>query len=126
MSDDSRTFEDLECWKACRLFRIWSRRLVDSFPAEERYRLADQLIRASRSTTANIAEGYGRYHYQESIQFCRHSRGSLSECLDHLITGVDDGLIDQAVLAEGRELIQTATKLVNGYIRYLTSRKSES
>ena len=122
----ARTFEELECWRACRLLKLWSRKLADTLPAEERYRLTDQLIRASRSTTANIAEGYGRYHYQESIQFCRHARGSLYECLDHLITAADDGLIDQAALNEGRELIQTAAKLVNGYIRYLNTRKAEA
>ena len=62
-------FRDLEVWKQCKSIRreIWS--LCKSFPKEEKYRLSDQMIRASRSSTACIAEGYGRYHYQENIQF---------------------------------------------------------
>jgi four helix bundle protein len=80
-----KSFEDLELYKACRKFRQDISKLVKSFPNEEKYRLTDQLLRCSRSTTANIAEGHGRYHYQENIQFCRQARGSLSETLEHLI-----------------------------------------
>ena len=52
--------------------------------------MVDQLIRATRSITANIAEGHGRYHFQENIQFCRQARGSLTETLDHLICAQDE------------------------------------
>ena len=56
-----KTFEDLECWKQCRTLRLFiAKDLVPVLPREERYRLGDQLLRAARSTTANIAEGYGR------------------------------------------------------------------
>jgi len=55
-------FRDLEVWKRCRDIRkkVWD--LCKAFLAEEKYRLSDQMIRASRSSTACIAEGYGRYH----------------------------------------------------------------
>ncbi|NBS53827.1 MAG: four helix bundle protein, partial [Spartobacteria bacterium] len=55
-------------------------------PKEEKYRLGDQLTRASRSITANIAEGYGRFHYLDSSKFFSNARGSTYEVLDHLIT----------------------------------------
>lgn len=45
--------------------KVWD--LLKSFPVEEKYKLSDQMIRASRSSTACIAEDYGRYHYQENI-----------------------------------------------------------
>ena len=66
-----KTFKELEVWQKCRQLRqdIWT--IVKMFPAEEKYRLSDQLIRSSRSPSTQIAEGYGRYHYQENIQFCR-------------------------------------------------------
>jgi four helix bundle protein len=47
------------------------------------------MIRASRSPTANIAEGYGRYHFQENIQFCRQARGSLYELIDHVTAALE-------------------------------------
>ena len=71
------TFEDLDVWKYSVEIRQKISRLVKSFPTEEKFRLADQMIRASRSVTANVAEGFGRFHFQESIQFCRQARGSL-------------------------------------------------
>ncbi len=115
-----RSFEDLECWKACRELRLFAvRRILPSLPKEERYRLGDQLLRAARSTTANIAEGYGRFHYVDNAKFCSNSRGSCWEVLDHLITGNDEGLITAEHLVQGRELIGHAVKLLNGYMHYL-------
>jgi four helix bundle protein len=56
-------FRDLDVWKKCREIRIMIWKLSRKFPEEEKYRLSDQMIRASRSSTANIAEGYGRFHF---------------------------------------------------------------
>ena len=71
--------------------------------------------------TRNIAEGFGRLNHAENAQFCGISRGSCAEVLDDLITGHDDGYLSAELLAEGRELVTTAMKLLNGYIRYLRS-----
>jgi len=120
-----RTFEDLECWQTCRELRIFAARACTGLPKEEEYRLKDQILRSGRSTTANIAEGYGRFHYQENIQYCRHARGSAYEILDHFITGVDEDLIPEAALTECRILVEKSVKLLNGYIRYLESRKGK-
>ncbi|MEI8273672.1 MAG: four helix bundle protein [Paludibacter sp.] len=78
-------FEDLETWKEYRKLRIQISQTVKLFPSEEKYRLVDQIVRSSRSITANIAERHGRFHFQENIQFCRQARGSFTETLDHLI-----------------------------------------
>jgi four helix bundle protein len=115
-----KSFEDLQCWQACRALRLFVRRkILPLLPKDETYRLTDQLIRASRSTTANIAEGYGRFHYLDNAKFCSNSRGSVWEVLDHLITANDEGIIESPLLEEGRELVNTAVKLSNGYITYL-------
>src|SRR6185436_20434241 len=88
-------FEDLDVWKESRNLRKSISLLIRKFPVSEKYNLCDQLLRSSRSICANIAEGYGRFHYQENIQFCRHSRGSLLETLDHLICAKDENYISQ-------------------------------
>lgn len=128
MSEGSiKTFEDLQCWQACRALRIFIRRkIIPLMPKEEIYRLTDQLIRASRSTTANITEGYGRFHYLDNAKFCSNSRGSCWETLDHLITANDEELISDELLAEGREIVNHAVKVTNGYISYLQRSAKES
>jgi four helix bundle protein len=118
--DPIRTFEDLECWKRCRELRLFIvKEIIPALPKEERFRLGDQLLRAARSTTANIAEGYGRFHYLDNAKFCSNSRGSCWEVLDHLIAAHDEALISTALLDRGRELLEQAVRLLNGYMNYL-------
>ena len=120
MDDNSfKTFEDLKCWQACRKVRVFIYKIVKSYPKEELYSLTDNMKRAARSTTENIAEGFGRFHYRENAQFCRVSRGSLFELLDDLITSLDEDYINQEEYQKGRELISNALPLLNGYINYL-------
>ena len=71
------SFEYLNCWKACRETKKYVAEIIKKFPDYEKYALTVGMRRASRSTTENIAEGFGRFHYQENIQFCRISRGSV-------------------------------------------------
>ena len=113
------SFEDLEAWKSARELRKAISVLVKNFPKEENFRLKDQIIRSSRSISANIAEGYGRFHYKENIQYCRHARGSLLETLDHLICACDENIINEEKLGELRIVVAHNLKLLNGYILYL-------
>jgi|SRR5688572_2376228 len=114
-----RSFEDLECWKACTDFRRFIRGLIRKLPAEEKYELASQMRRASRSITNNIAEGYGRFHFKENAQFSRQSRGSLYELKDDLIISLDEQYITQDEFQEGVQKFEKCVSLLNGYINYL-------
>ena len=120
----ANNYESLDVWQECQLFRNQISSTVKTFPLEEKYRLTDQLIRASRSVTANIAEGHGRYHFQENTQFCRQGRGSLTEILDHLICAFDENYISDNQLSEFRVLYEKWLKLLNGYIGYLQKQKN--
>jgi len=116
-------FRDLEVWKKCREIRQKTWKLCKVFPSEETYRLTDQMIRASRSSTANIAEGYGRFHFQENIQFCRQTRGSLYELIDHILVAEECEYIDHTLADTIIDEIKTSIIVLNGYIKYLKSRK---
>jgi len=113
------SFEDLECWKSCNEVKMFVAEIVKKLPTEEKYDLIDNLKRASRSFTRNIADGYGRFHYRENIQFCRTSRGSLYEILDDLITCEFERYISEDELKTARMKINKALSLLNGYINYL-------
>ncbi len=69
-----KSFEELDCWKASYEVKEEVRMILKNFPTDEKFALTDNMRRASRSITANIAEGFGRFHYQEKMQFCRISR----------------------------------------------------
>ena len=125
-TDNFRSFEDLDVWKHCRELKLKFEKLAKSLPPEEKFRLSDQIIRSARSTTQNIAEGYGRFYYQENIQFCRVSRASLYELLDHLITCLDNDYIKEKEYSLLRTETITGIKLINGYIRYLNKLKDKS
>lgn len=120
------SFEDLDCWKACREVRRYIITVVKKFPADEKYALSSGIRRSSRSITENIAEGFGRYHYQENIQFCRHSRGSLYEIIDQIMTALDENYITKEEYENGRILIDKALTLLNGYIKYLNKAKKST
>jgi four helix bundle protein len=124
MNENSiKSFEDLECWKACRESRKYVSLILKKFPEFEKYALTDNMRRASRSITENIAEGYGRYHYQENIQFCRISRGSLFELMDQFITALDEKYITNDEYQKGRDLLDRSKGILNGYIKYLQQAK---
>lgn len=120
------TFEDLEVWKSARELRIFVSRVVKRFPVEEKYKLIDQALRSSREITNQIAEGFGRYHYQENIKFCRQARGSLCETLDHMIVAYDEKFINDESLSNFREMYEKTLKLLNGYINYLNKAKKNN
>lgn len=117
------SFTELDCWKEARELRKEISQLTKRFPKEEKYDLTSQIKRSSRSVTANIAEGYGRFHYQENIQFCRISRGSLTETLDHLIVAFDEDYIAEEELKTLQSKLKICLRLINGYINYLKRAK---
>ena len=121
--DTLKSFEDLNCWKEAVLLRNELKPIINNFPKHEEYKLKDQMIRCLRSVTNNIAEGYGRFNFQENIQFCRISRGSLYETIDHLIIAEEENYISADELANRKEQINKCLAILNGYINYLKKAK---
>jgi four helix bundle protein len=118
-----QNFTELVVWKTARDFQFFIFNLCKTFPADEKYKLCDQLIRSSRSIASNIAEGHGRFHFQEQIQFCRQARGSLSESLNHIFTALDCKYITEKQLNELKVKTEALLKLINGYISHLKTQK---
>jgi four helix bundle protein len=59
----------------------------------------------------------------DNAKFCSNSRGSCFEVLDHLISANDEGLLSQEIVDKGRNLVNKAVKLINGYMNYLRTAK---
>jgi four helix bundle protein len=111
--------EELPCYHLAREFRTQIAQFCRHLPREEEYRLKDQMLRAARSVTANIAEGFGRHHHQENIQFCRQARGSLTEMRDHLHTALDEGFSSESDTQSLFQSLEKVHESLNGYIAYL-------
>ena len=117
--------ETLEVYQAARRFRIKMYALSRRLPNVERFNLAPQIRDAARSLTNNIAEGHGRFHYQESTRFLRISRGSLEELVDDLSISLDEQYIESTEHQTLCSEAASVARLINGYIRFLQKRKTE-
>ncbi|MBX9782170.1 MAG: four helix bundle protein [Chitinophagaceae bacterium] len=112
-------FEELDVWKKAREVKKEIFELVKSFPNEEKFRLADQLVRSIRSVPAQISEGHGRRTFPDRLRFSIIARGSLSESLNHLIDAFDCNYISDEQLSLYRVKINEVERILNGYISYL-------
>ena len=119
------SFEDLFVYQKAREFSRKIAELVKELPANERNKLRDQMTRARRSITNNLAEGYGRFHYQENIQYCRQSRGSICEVVDDLIECFEENYIDENKCRSLKDEAYSLMKILNKYIAYLQRAKKE-
>lgn len=119
-------FKQLEVWKKARALRREVYRLTQTFPKQEAYGLSLQMRRAAVSVTADLAEGYGRYSYQENVQFCRQRRGSAYELRDHFTTVSDEGYAEKERCVELDRMAMDVIRLVNGYIRSTQRLKREA
>ncbi len=113
------TFEELNAYKIARELRAEISMLAKTFPSNEDFRLKDQIIRSSRSVTANIAEGHGRHFPKENMKFCIMARGSLNETIDHLTVALDEGYLKVDDFNKIKDKILVNIKVLNGYLSYL-------
>ena len=118
-----RDFVDLETYRVARELRKDAYRISAGFPKNETFGLTSQLRRAAISVTANIAEGFGRFSYQENMQFCRQSRASVYELRDHFTTAADQGYISGDQFSQLNAKAFSVIRLLNGYIRATKARK---
>lgn len=114
-----KNFTDLEVWQKARQLKNEIQEIIAAFPAQEKYRLEDQLIRSSRSIGSNIAEGYGRFTYKDQIHYCVQARGSLFESINHIIDAKDCNYISEDTFIRISHRLSELEKLLNGYIAWL-------
>jgi len=124
MGEEYKDFVELDVWKLAHELRLKIYVLDKFLPEDEKYGIRSQIKRSAQSVPANIAEGHGRYHFQENIQFCRQARGSLLETKDYLLFIRDAEWIQKESSIETLlNLINEIHKKLNGYISYLKKQK---
>ncbi|MGW8251882.1 MAG: four helix bundle protein [Anaerolineales bacterium] len=122
--------------KGLESLKVWQRALAFAkevcvhvlpiLPAQEKWCLEVQLHRSAQSIPANLAEGYGRYYYQDSIRFCYIARGSLEETYSQIRLAHELGYVPQQDYDGYVREIGELRRMINGYISYLKKSKRGS
>jgi len=112
-----KNFYDLDAWKEGHLLTLNIYKITKNFPADELYGIVSQIRRAASSITANIAEGFARYHYKDKVKFYYNSRGSVAEVQNFLILARDLNYVNVKTCEELEVLADNVAKLINGLIR---------
>lgn len=92
-------------------------------PADWKYAMANQMVRAAASVPANIAEGYGRYSAGSYLQFLKVARGSLKELETHLLLAQRVGALPGEHADRILLKLDSVGRMLNGLIRAVRSSK---
>ena len=117
-------FEKLEVWKEAHNLVVSVYKITKKFPAEEKFRLIDQVCRSASSIAANIVEGNSRQHKTEYLQFLYMSKGSLEETKYHLLLAKDLGYVSASDYEELIIRCNNVGSLLGGLIKYIKSHNS--
>jgi four helix bundle protein len=115
--DKITNFYDLNAWREAHKLTLTIYKLTANFPKEEKYGIVDQLRRAASSISANIAEGFGRFHFADKIKFYYQSRGSLNEVQNFLLLAKDLKILEENLLKEIWKQTKGCEMLLSGLIR---------
>jgi len=105
--NDALNFSNL-IWDICSKWDIFAEKTVGI-----------QLVKSSDSISANIAEGYGRFHFKENLNFCYYSRGSFEEVKDWLRKSYYRDLIPKTYKIKIEKFISSFPQRLNSYINYI-------
>ena len=111
--------EDLEVYQLAESFgdEIWM--TVNEWEYFAKDTVGKQIVRSADSISANIAEGYGRYHYKENRNFCYFSRGSIIETKSWLKKSKTRQLLSEEQFDLLYEKLQTIHIKLNAYLKFI-------
>ncbi len=110
-------FHELIAWQEAHKITVLIYKITENFPASEKFNLTSQLRRAAVSIESCIAEGFGRYHYKDRLNFYYDSRGSLNEVWSQMITAKDLHFVSVETFNSVMQQIEQAEAVLGGLIR---------
>ena len=118
-----KNFYDLDAWKKGHKLVLDIYKITKDFPKEEIYGIISQLRRAASSVTANISEGFERYHFNDKTRFYYQARGSLAEVQNFLLLAKDMEFISIETCNNLGEQANEVRRLTNGLINSIEKQK---
>jgi four helix bundle protein len=118
----NKSYKELDVWKESMKLVEMVYGVTQKFPKEEMYCLCNQIRRAVISIPSNIAEGIGRNHVKDTVQFLFVARGSLYEIETQLFIAIQQKYIPFEESENIFSQIEICKKLLNGFINYYKKR----
>jgi|GEM_PF-238973 len=115
----STGLDNLEIYKLAERLEVFVYKLIKKFPDDEKYRAVDQLNRSSSAVSNNIAEGYGRYSFQDKINKFYIARGEAEETRKGINKSQKKGFISVKEAGLCDKNYTQLIKQINAYINFL-------
>ena len=114
------SFEDMPVWQKAMDLAEQIFGITEPLPRKEDYGLTSQIRRSALSVPGNIAEGFGRKHTKDKLNFYYVARGSLAETKSHLIYGSKVGYFQRSELTRLSALVESIWEELNKLISSFT------
>ncbi|CBN54493.1 four helix bundle protein [Kamptonema sp. PCC 6506] len=114
-------FEELQVYQLAEKLadKIWN--IVEEWNQFSKDTVGKQIVRAADSIGANIAEGNGRYSFQDNQRFVKIARGSLYETRHWLRRAYVRHLLTNEQVNKLKPIIDELSPKLNAYLNYLES-----
>lgn len=120
------SYRQLKVWQKSMDLVLECYEVTRGFPPNEQFGLTSQIRRAAVSVPANIAEGFGRWHWKEFVRFLLMANGSLKEVETHLLIGERLGLLHRAVLDKTLAQSEEIGKMLASLRQKVTDRRQRN
>jgi four helix bundle protein len=116
-----QSFEEIEAWRRGRALTQEIRKVCKRENVKRDFAWIDQITRASRSITANIAEGFESLTPPEFITFLGYAKRSCGEVRSHLYDALDEEYISKEEFLILANETKEICKMIAGLMHYLQS-----
>lgn len=121
MEDKSKkgyiVLKNLEVYQLARELSDMGWAIYEKLGWQDKKTMGDQFISSIDSVGANIAEGYGRFHYLDKIRFYYNSRGSLLESATHWLELLNErGKISKEGFKDCKVVAEKLSLKLNNFI----------
>jgi four helix bundle protein len=99
---------------------VWE--LASNMDSFAKYTIGQQFVNAIDSISANIAEGFGRYHKKDKVKFYYYSFGSVKECLDWNEKAKIRKLISEEMYEKIFSILENLPKEIHQLIKFTNER----
>lgn len=118
-------FEDLDVYKLAEKLANQVGFIVKEWDFFTKDTMGKQLVRAADSVCANIAEGRGRYNYQDNRRFVKIARGSLYETISLLRLAYARKLLGIEQVNKFQPIIDDLSPKLNTYLNSIGGKQED-